>query len=166
MHSDTQHFFGDVLEDLRASGLEFIVCGGIAAILHGVERSTLDINLSVSLISLLITALENVGLEPRLPLEPHMLGKPAFVKSMLEEKQAVVFTFFHPKKRYLHLDIFIKPELSYDNLKPFSEAIPFRGASLLVLTAVKLLELKEGIDPPRSKDKINIEILRQLVEKR
>lgn len=159
-----------MLEDLRASGLEFIVCGGIAAILHGVERSTLDIHLSVSLapenISLLITALENVGLEPRLPLEPHMLGKPAFVKSMLEEKQAVVFTFFHPKKRYLHLDIFIKPELSYDNLKPFSEAIPFRGASLLVLTAVKLLELKEGIDPPRSKDKINIEILRQLVEKR
>lgn len=169
MPFDSQDFFGDVLEDLRSSGLAFIVCGGVAAILHGVERTTLDIDLSVSLapenISLLITALENVGLQPRLPVNPHMLGEPRFVKSMLEEKQAMVFTFFHPRNPYLHLDIFIKPELSYEILIPFSEEIPFRNASLRVLTAEKLLELKEGINPPRPKDKMDIEILNQLVKK-
>lgn len=170
MRFDSQDFFGDVLEDLRSSGLAFIVCGGVAAILHGVERTTLDIDLSVSLapenISSLIAALEKVGLEPRLPVNPHMLGEPAFVKSMLEEKHAMVFTFFHQKNPYLHVDIFIKPELSYDSLKPFSEEIPFRNSSLRVLTAKKLLELKEGIHPPRPKDKMDIEILNQLVKNR
>jgi hypothetical protein len=51
MKFGSQDFFGDVLEDLRSSGLEFIVCGGVAAILHGIERTTLDIELLSQMIT-------------------------------------------------------------------------------------------------------------------
>lgn len=169
MNFDSQDFFGDLLEALRASGLEFIVCGGVAAILHGVERTTLDVDLSVSLapdnIPLLISAMENTGLRPRLPINPALLADERVVSDMVNQKHAVVFTFFHPTNRYVQVDVFLKPELQYSVLKPFSELIPFRGSTLQVLSARKLLQLKEDIDPPREKDEMDIKILNKLYPK-
>jgi hypothetical protein len=159
--------FGDLLEQLQQTDLEFIVCGGMAAIIHGVERTTLDLDLSVSLtpanVPKLVQAVEHLGLRPRVPVNPAILANGEEVDRMIQEKHAVVFTFIDPANPFFQLDIFLLPELRYEKLAPFSEVHTFRGNPLRVLTAQKLLELKEAIEPPRPKDQMDIQILRQLL---
>ncbi len=166
--TDTGDRFGDLLERLQQSGLEFIVCGGMAAVIHGVERTTLDLDISVSLrpsnIPNLVRAAEASGLVPRVPVDPFMLGDADTLHMMIHEKQAIVFTFIHPKDPFIHLDVFLVPELRYENLVDYSEIHSFRNNPLRVLSAQKLLELKESIDPPRPKDLMDILVLREIVK--
>ncbi len=159
--------FGDVLERLQNTDLDFIVCGGMAAIIHGVERTTLDLDLSVSLspknIPVLLTAVETLGFTPRVPVHPSILADEVEVSKMISEKHAVVFTFIDTENPFFQLDIFLLPDLRYENLLPFSEILSYRDKPLRVLTAKKLLELKESIDPPRAKDQMDILLLKQIL---
>ncbi len=38
-----------ILSELKMQNVRFIVCGGVAAVLHGVERMTMDIDISLDL---------------------------------------------------------------------------------------------------------------------
>lgn len=168
--SQLQDPFGDMLERLQKTDLDFIVCGGMAAIIHGVERTTLDLDLSVSLtpenIPILIDAVEALGLRPRVPVNPSVLADEHEVDRMIHEKHAVVFTFIDPSNPFFQLDIFILPELRYENLLSHSELRNYRNRPLRVLSATKLLELKESIQPPRPKDLMDIHLLRKIIHDR
>ncbi|MBN1268250.1 MAG: nucleotidyl transferase AbiEii/AbiGii toxin family protein [Kiritimatiellae bacterium] len=165
-----EDFFGDLLEDLLEAGLEFVLCGGMAAVLHGVERTTLDLDISVSLdpgnVPRLAAVMESLGLRPRVPVNPHILGEAEEVARLVREKHAVVFTFVHPDDPFLHVDIFIKPELTYERLIGHAVDMPFRGRTLKVLSAESLLELKRAIQPPREKDKMDIAVLEKLIREK
>ena len=162
--------FGDILEHLDQSGLKFIVCGGMAAVIHGVERTTLDLDLSVSLhpdnIPLLIQTVEGLGFVPRVPVNPMLLAEEEAVQDMIQKKHAIVFTFIDPSDPFVQLDIFLLPELRYEQLIGSTEQVSFRGRSLKVLSVEKLLELKEGIQPPRPKDMMDILVLKEILNER
>lgn len=162
--------FGDILEHLDQSGLKFIVCGGMAAVIHGVERTTLDLDLSVSLhpdnIPLLIQTVEGLGFVPRVPVNPMLLAEEEAVQDMIQKKHAIVFTFIDPSDPFVQLDIFLLPELRYEQLIGSTEQVSFRGGSLKVLSVEKLLELKEGIQPPRPKDMMDILVLKEILNER
>lgn len=166
-HTD---FFGDLLNDLLDAGLDFIVCGGVASILHGVERTTLDLDISVSLkpdhVHKLISTMEHLGLVPRVPVNPNILGDPAEVEKIIREKHAVVFTFIHPKDVYIQLDVFLLHDLRYETLLPDAIDMPFRGKTLKVLSAEKLVALKRAIHPPRKKDELDIHTLENIIRER
>jgi hypothetical protein len=102
--------FEELLLGLRETGVDFIVCGGLAAVLHGVERPTLDLDIAISLspenVGRLLQATEALGLRPRVPVDPAILADPMAVQQIVEEKHAVVFTFIHPNDPLLSLDIF------------------------------------------------------------
>lgn len=36
-----------LIVDLAKAGVEFVVCGGVACVLHGVERVTMDLDIRV-----------------------------------------------------------------------------------------------------------------------
>jgi len=167
MNPENTDFFGDLIEQLIEHGLEFIVCGGVAAIIHGVERTTLDLDISVSFkpenIQTLLTTIDTIGLRPRVPVDPVILANPEEVEKLVDNKHAIVFTFDHPDNPYLHLDIFLSRKLRYDQLLPHSIEIPFHKHNLRVLTAQYLLDLKKAIQPPREKDKMDIAILEKLI---
>lgn len=116
---DSNDFFGRVILDLLDADLDLILYGGMAAVIHGVERTTLD----------------------------------------------VVFTFIHPQDAFLHLGVFIMPELRYEALLPHSEILDFHGRSLRVLSAKHLLRLKQAIGPPRAKDEMDIAELKKVLER-
>jgi len=170
MSGEVRDHFHDVLTSLTATGLDFIVCGGMAAILHGVERTTLDIDLSVSLapanVPKLVAAMEKLGLQSRVPVNPLVLADPDEVRKIIEQKHAVVFTFIHPRDPFLHVDIFLVPDLQYEKLIPHAVEKEFSGGTLKVLSAEHLLKLKKAIRPPRKKDEWDIEALEEILRQR
>ncbi|NBR63922.1 MAG: hypothetical protein EBT77_06410, partial [Verrucomicrobia bacterium] len=83
--------------ELVDGGVDFILGGGVACVLHGVERITMDVDVAIHMDSAnwgrLIGVMNKMGLLPRAPVRPETLIDPKVRQAMVEEKQALVFTF-------------------------------------------------------------------------
>ena len=158
-----------ILKELVAGGVDFILGGGVACVLHGVERVTMDVDVAVHMASAnwdrLILVMNKMGLVPRAPVRPETLADPKVRQAMVEEKKALVFTFIHPYEPSLQLDVFLRPELSYEALKPHAQPMDIGELSLQVASPGKLLALKKGIQPARQKDLLDIAVLEAKIKK-
>lgn len=158
----------EMLAALDDARVKFIVCGGVAAVLHGVERMTLDLDLSIDFTPLNVkrfsAALRKLGLTPRVPIPAEVLSDPAQVKMMIEEKNAVVLSFTDNDSPFRHIDVFLRPEHAFENLVAHSETIKVAGRSIRVLNKAKLIELKQRIRPLRGKDRLDVLELKRLVK--
>lgn len=158
-----------ILKERVEGGVDFILGGGVACVLHGVERVTMDVDVAIQLDSTnwdrLIVVMNKMGLLPRAPVRPKTLIDPKVRQAMVEEKQALVFTFVHPDEPILQLDVFLRPELSYEALKPHAQAMEIGPLSCQVISPAKLLALKREIRPQRPKDLLDIAVLESKVKK-
>jgi hypothetical protein len=158
-----------ILRELVAGGVDFILGGGVACVLHGVERVTMDVDVAIHMDSAnwdrLIGVMNKMGLLPRAPVRPETLIDPKVRQAMVEEKNALVFTFVHPDEPSLQLDVFLRPELSYESLEAHSDWMELADIRLKILSPSKLLELKKGIRPQRSKDLLDITVLEAKIKK-
>lgn len=152
--------------ELARQNVKFIICGGVAAVLQGVERLTLDLDLSVASesenLSKFLKVMDKLSMQPRVPLPPEVLLDSRKVKAMREEKGALVFTFLDPNNPYKQVDIFLTEEMDYDNLIDHVEIIPVQSLEVRSLSRSKLIEIKESITPPRDKDLWDIKELKRL----
>jgi hypothetical protein len=159
--------YQELLVALSDAGADFVVAGGVAAVLQGVERSTLDIDLSVGFspksLDGFLGVMERFQLTPRVPISPDVLRDPDAVRSMVEHKNAIVFTFDDLRDPLWHVDVFLRDELAYERLVVDSECVDVNGRRVRVLTKRKLLELKQAIEPPRAKDQMDIAELKRLL---
>lgn len=157
----------EMLHELSQAKVKFIVCGGVAAVLHGVERMTLDLDLSVKMdkhnIENLDKAINKLGLVPRIPVSLLSISNPQNVELMIKEKNAVVFSLIDDDKPFRHIDILLTDDHSYDKLLPSCEEITVRGETIQLISKAKLIEIKERINPPRDKDIFDIEALKKLI---
>jgi hypothetical protein len=159
--------YREILSELARARVEFIVGGGVACVLHGVERVTMDVDLAVLMapgnLRAFLVVMERLGLRPRVPVPPEALLDPAAVRTFTDDKHALVFTFLDPDAPVRQVDIFLRADLSYEALLPDSEWIDLSGFSVRLLTMRKLLSIKLGIVPARAKDAVDIEFLRDHV---
>jgi len=90
---DSQNHLKEFLVALSRANVEFVVCGGVASILHGVPRITFDLDISVKWsgdnLRRLINCMESLSLKPKVPIPPESLIEPQVVKMMIEEKGAL-----------------------------------------------------------------------------
>ncbi|MBT8043075.1 MAG: hypothetical protein KJN98_07880 [Pontiella sp.] len=157
----------EIILELSNAGVEFVIGGGVACVLQGVERFTLDLDIAVNLASenleKFIAVMESQGLIPRVPVAPRSLLEPEVRRMIVEEKNALVFTFMDPRDPRRHVDMFLRDDLSYETLNAASERILLNGLAVKVVGKRKLLEIKEAIDPPRDKDQLDISALRRIL---
>ena len=80
---------------------------------------------------------------------------------MVEEKHALVFSFLDPDRPIRHVDMFLRADLSYESLLPDSDWIELGADKIRIINRRRLLAIKLAIQPPRSKDALDIEYLRR-----
>ena len=141
-----------ILNALSDAGVEFIVGGGMACILQGVERLTMDVDVAVMMQEKnwerLVKVTENLGLIPRVPLNPRSLIDPAVRRVVLDEKKAIVFTFLHPDRPSLQLDVFLRPDLAYEALSQDAEWMNLEGRKIQVLNRQKAIGSQKRYSTP------------------
>lgn len=159
--------YEEILAALVDAEVDFIIGGGVACVLHGVERVTMDVDLAVATdyenFSKFLDVMERLGLKPRVPIDPLSLLNDKVLAHIIHEKKALVFSFVDPDRPTRHVDMFLRSDLNHSALVDHVETLEFHGKSLKVVTKEKLLEIKLAIDPPRLKDQIDIEFLRKYV---
>ena len=165
MHN-TNHLF-EILVALEAEKVEFIVAGGVAIVLQGIERATMDLDLSVRMdrgnLERFLIVMKRLGLTPRAPVPAETILDPELVEQMVKEKNAIVFTFIDLKNPFRQVDLFLKPELSYEALAGDVEKFTLSGHQVAILSKQKLISLKRQVKPLREKDQFDIQALERLI---
>lgn len=158
----------EILRVLAVHDVQFVVCGGVAVVLHGVERMTLDVDVSVAMtpsnLRRVIEAMHELGLKPRAPVPPEVLLDPEEVKALIKEKHALAFTFLDPDRQYRQVDILLTPDASYEMLKGDAVMMHAGEVPVPVASAKRLIEMKKKVQPKREKDVADIRALRALIK--
>lgn len=162
------NYYADILVALVQAKVRFVVAGGIAAVLHGVERMTMDIDLAVDMspdnLERFVRVMHDLSLRPNVPVPAEFIMDPENVRRIVEEKNAIVFTFIDPNNPLKHVDLFLTANHSYANLFAESITIEILGRPVRIVSKKKLLKLKRSVAPPRPKDLHDIAELERLLE--
>jgi hypothetical protein len=157
----------DLLKALSKAEIKFVVCGGVACVLHGVERATYDLDISVdfdkSNLEKIINLAKEFGLSPRIPEPVEKLYEEENRNRWVAEKNALVYTFV-AERSPIQLDIFLSYPLNFEELMKNSETIYLDEVNVNVSSVKDLLYAKEFIKPARDKDLIDIKELKKLNE--
>ncbi|MBI2093600.1 MAG: hypothetical protein HYT88_02625, partial [Candidatus Omnitrophica bacterium] len=91
----------DIFAALNAAGIQYMVVGGIAVVLYGVNRMTSDIDLAVELtagnLQELEAVLERIGFNRRLPVSIQGLTDPKTRRLWTQKKNMKVYSFIERK---------------------------------------------------------------------
>lgn len=165
---DTNKNLFDLLKELSAAEVKYVICGGVACVLHGVERSTYDIDLSVSFdksnLEKIISVTRKFGLKPRIPEPVENLFDENIRKEWYEKKNALVYTFVSSNSP-LQLDIFLNYPRTYEELTENAHLIVIDNISINVSSPEDLLFVKKLINPLRDKDITDIKELEKIIGK-
>jgi hypothetical protein len=158
----------EILCALVDKGVQFVVAGGAAVALHGIERMTLDLDIAVSpdQINLrrFISVLNQLKFIPRAPVPAETILNHELIEMLVREKNALVFTFWCPGEPHKQVDMFLTRENGFDGLVSDARVHTVCGRSVLVASRLKLIEMKRRVQPIRDQDLSDIRAL-QIVEK-
>ena len=138
--NDSRDYLEDILRNLIRHEVKFIVCGGVAAVLHGVERLTVDLDITLDMsdenLHRFVKVMKEECMIPRAPVPPESICDRELLQRFVEEKGAKVFTFQDPRQPFKQIDLFITQDASYDRLIQNTDTILLEpGCPLKILTS-------------------------------
>lgn len=141
-------FYGDVFKALNKAKVDYVVYGGLAAILYGVPRTTGDVDLIVKLtpknIEKLFKVLQKLGYRPKLPIKLEEFQNAKKRLEWYKKKNMLVFSFFHTKDDLKWIDICVDPKINFKNVKKYTIKVGQTKVHLLSLEQLKKLKRKAG----------------------
>lgn len=153
-----------ILNELNAANVRYVVVGGFAALLHGNNRATADLDLVLDLVpsesSRAIKALQSIGMQPRIPVDPLLFSDPVQRESWYRDKNMLVFTMLDPQAPAVVLDLFVREPMPFAALLADVVIVPLDGVQVPVCSIDHLIEMKMRSGRPH--DLQDIENLRVL----
>jgi hypothetical protein len=161
-------FYEDVLRALNARSVRYVLVGGTAVILHGVPRTTADIDIVPELSSdnllALVAALTNLGFRPRAPVPAEQLADPACREAWIRDKDLKAFSFYRPSRPLDAVDVLIDAPLDYAALDAHGESLDAGGLPIRIAAIRDLIVLKRHAG--RAQDLSDIDALERLEKDR
>lgn len=154
----------DVAAALERAGVAYVVAGGVAVVLHGHPRTTVDLDIAIDLsrenVEAALAVLADLGLEPRLPVPAASFADKAVRESWVRERNLIAFTMHDPQDARREVDIFAHPPISFESLWADSETMAVAGVPVRVVSLEHLLEMKRISD--RAQDRADVAALLRL----
>lgn len=162
----THNYLKEIILALVQAKVTFVIAGGVAVVLHGVERVTMDLDISLHMttenLNRFLSVMKNLHMTPRAPVRPEILLDPDQVHLIVIEKDAVVFTFFDKDNPLKQVDVFLQNHMKFDILASDSVTVSIAGESVQIVSKERLIAMKQQVEPMRPKDHWDIEALRKL----
>lgn len=147
------NYYADMLTSLASEGVNFVVAGGVACVLHGVERLTMDLDLAIEFsdenFARLVKVAEKLNLKPRVPVDLGFIVSAENRRIMIEEKNALVFSLVDPTLPMKHIDIFLTKENSFEKLVEDCDIVTIMGADIKIASKDTLIEMKKKANRPK-----------------
>lgn len=137
--------YRDVLSALVDEKVPFVLVGGFAAVVHGVVRVTMDLDIAIALNSRALEScwdvLTKLGFQLRQPIPRKSFSDPDYLIELEKTKNMKAVSFYHSNQPYLIVDILFGKEFSFSD-KDIVE-IELFGVLCPVVSKEKLIELKK-----------------------
>jgi hypothetical protein len=150
-----------VLVALSAAGVEYLVVGGVAVVLHGHLRATADLDLVIRLepsnVRRAIDVLTGIGLRPRPPVPAQAFADPEQRENWITTKNMLVFSMWDPSDPTFDVDLFVREPFDFEAAYERRFEAPIGDAVASVVGLEDLLALKR--DAGRALDLADIEAL-------
>lgn len=159
----------DLVKSLSQNDVKYVVCGGIACVLHGVERNTYDVDISLDMnhanLMKIIEIAKKFNLQPRIPEPIENLLDETKRNNWIQNKGAIVYTLV-AQDSPLQMDIFLKYPKTYDELARKADNVIIDGIKIPVSSIDDLILAKNSVSPMRDKDKTDIMELKKINERK
>lgn len=161
-------FYLDFFRALEVARVRYLVVGGIAVNLHGVNRLTADIDLMIALdagnLARFIPVAKQFEMKPVVPVAIDDLANAAKVEDWIKNKHMLAFGLRPKKAADPTVDILIKASVAFD--EAYARRITPKIADLAVSVASieDIIRMKTGTG--RQKDEADIRSLKRLLELR
>ena len=157
-------YYLSLFKALNATGVRYIVVGGLATVLHGYARFTADVDLVIDLrkseAEKAVRTLVDLGLKPRLPVDPIQFADPVVREFWRKEKNMEVFSFFNLDNPVMTVDLFVYEPIPFHQLVLRAKLMDIGGTMVPVCSIEHLIGLKLKAARPRDLD--DIEHLREI----
>lgn len=145
--------YDDIYAALHAAGVRYVVVGGMAVVLQGHPRMTVDLDLVVDLSAdqalAAVTALSELGLKPRLPVPAAHFADADKRREWVEHRNLEVFSFYDPADPTREVDVFATEPVPLVDLLAEATVITIGGLPVAVASRRHLVQMKRRAARPQ-----------------
>ena len=158
--------FEPLFKELNDAGVRYVVVGGLAVVLHGHARMTVDVDLVVDLDEgqalRAIEVLVRSGLQPRVPVNPRDFANRSVRESWIRDRGMQVFSMLDPSNPMRVVDLFVDHPVPFEDLWSRSQVFELRDTTVRVASIPDLIHLKRLAGRPQ--DQADVEQLEAILE--
>jgi len=147
--------FKKLFSSLNKESVRYMVAGGIAVNLYGIERATADIDIVVNLekrnLSKFIRVAKKLGLKPKVPVTLNDFTDSEKRKSWIVDKGMMVFSLYDTKNPFFLIDIFVEVPFDFDEVYKQRKRIKFEDTIIPVVPIKTLIEMKKKSGRPQDR---------------
>ncbi|MEM8963651.1 MAG: DUF6036 family nucleotidyltransferase, partial [Acidobacteriota bacterium] len=142
-----------VLTALNQAEVLYLVVGGLAVVLHGHLRTTMDLDLVVRLqeenLGRALDALQDLGYASVLPVPLSQLADPAIRDMWIREKNMIAFSLWNPGQPLFKLDILVSEPFDFASTYQRSVQVTLGATKARVVSLDDLIDLKRQSGRPQ-----------------
>jgi uncharacterized nucleotidyltransferase DUF6036 len=155
-------FYLDLFRTLQEENVDYVVVGGLAINLHGVERATMDVDLVLAMdegnLKRFLAAARRLTLKPSLPVPIEKLCDANQLDAWVREKHLIAFSLRPASPSAPTVDIIVRPAVPFDRMHNNRIEKDVGGVRLSLASIDDLIELKTGTG--RKQDASDVEALK------
>jgi len=157
--------FKNLFASLNRASLKYMVAGGIAVNLYGIERATADVDIVLELgegnLSKFVGVVKKLGLKPKIPVRLEDFIDAEKRKYWRTEKGMMVFSLYDPKNPFFLIDIFTEIPFDFDEVYKQRKKIKFGNIFIPVVPIRELIAMKEKSNRPQ--DRADVYYLKRIM---
>ncbi len=155
-------FYLDLFKTLQEEQVDYLVVGGLALNLHGVERATMDVDLVLAMdegnLRRFLNAAARLKLRPTLPVPLEALCDATQLDDWVRNKHLVAFSLRSESTGTPTVDIVVRPAVPFEAMHLNRIEKDIGGVSLRLASIEDLIRLKTGTG--RKQDASDIDALK------
>jgi hypothetical protein len=155
-------FYLDLFRTLHEERVDYVVVGGLALNLHGVERATMDVDLALAMdeanLRRFLKAAATLKLGPSLPVPLEALCDSKQLDAWAAEKHLIAFSLHASAPNLPTVDILLRPAVPFEAMYRNRIEKDIGGVRLNLVSIDDLIALKTGTG--RKQDASDVEALR------
>jgi hypothetical protein len=145
-------FYIDLFAALDRHKVDYLLIGGLAVSLHGIERATMDVDITVAMnpdnLAALIEAARELKLTPVLPVPLEALNDLDLLRKWHAERNLEAFALRAPDLASVTLDVLLFPPVEFTGMSERAVIFNVAGTPVRVVSIDDLIALKQAVGRP------------------